>query len=81
MRRGWQGLDESNQNVQTSSYKIHKYKGSNAQHDKYNEHCYMLYIKVVKRVSRKSPPGHKEKNFFSISLTLYERMDAHYTYW
>ena len=29
-------LDEGNQNVLTSSYKINKYQGHNVQHDKYN---------------------------------------------
>ena len=60
-------FDEGSQKVQTSSNKINKYQGCNIQHDKYNEHCCVLYMKVVKRVNRKSS-HHKEifKNFFNI---------------
>lgn len=37
--------------------------------DKYNWHCYVLYIQVFKRVNSKSSP-HKEKNNFFVSLIL-----------
>ena len=40
-------LDEGTQRVQTSSYKINKYEGCNVQHDKYNLHSFILYMKVV----------------------------------
>ena len=36
IERGEGELDESNQNVQTFSYKINKYQGYKVQHDKYN---------------------------------------------
>ena len=58
--------------MQTSSYKINKHQGCNVQHGKYNEHCYMLYMRGVRRVNPKSS-HHKEKNIFSVSLILYLR--------
>ena len=30
------GMDEGGQEIQTSSYKVNKYKGSSVQHGKYN---------------------------------------------
>ena len=56
------GLNEGSQKVQTSSYKINKSQGCNVQHDKYNQQCRTLYMKV-KRVNPKSS-HHKEKDFF-----------------
>ena len=77
--RGWREevSDEGSQMVQILSYKINKYQDTvcNMIND---GHCYMLYTKVVKRVNPKSS-HHKEKNFFSFILYLYEMMHAHYT--
>ena len=56
-------LDEKSQKVQTSSYKINKYCRCNVQQDKYNEHCSMFYMKVVKRVNPKNC-HHKKKIFY-----------------
>ena len=39
-------LDEGSQKVQTPSYKISKYQACNIQHEKYSQHCSMLYKKV-----------------------------------
>ena len=71
-------LNEGGQKEQTSSYKINKYWGCNVQHNRYNEHCCTLYMKVVERVNPKSS-HHKEKNVFSFSfiLYLYEMMEVH----
>lgn len=44
-------LDEGGQTVKIPSYKINNYWGYNVQHDNYNEHCYMAYLKFVKRVN------------------------------
>ena len=44
---GGRKLEEGGQKVQASSYKINKYCRCNVQQDKYNEHCCMLYTKVV----------------------------------
>ena len=52
-------LDEGSQNVQAFSYKVNKYQGCNVQHDKHNEQCCMLHMKVVNRVNPK-----KAKIFF-----------------
>lgn len=49
--RGEGELDKSSQKVKTSSCKMSKYWGCNIQHDKYNWHYYMLYMKVVMRVN------------------------------
>ena len=55
---------------------INKYEGCDVQRDKYNEHCYMSYMKV-KRVNPKS--SHRKEKSFSVSLILhlYEMTDAH----
>ena len=65
------GENEDSQKVQTSNYKIDKYQGGNVKHDKYNQHCYMLYMKAVKRLNPKSS-HHKKKFSMSISLILYQ---------
>ena len=44
---GERKLDEDGQKVKTSSFKINKYWGCNIQHDEYNEHCCIVYMKVV----------------------------------
>ena len=53
--RGWgEGeMEEGGQKVKISYHKINKYQGYNIQHDKYNQHCWMLHMKV-KRVNSKS---------------------------
>ena len=56
-------LDEGHQNLQTFSHEINKYYRCNVQHDKHNQHCCMLYMKIIKRVNPNSS-HHKEKNFF-----------------
>ena len=43
----------------------------NVQHDKYNYHCCMLYMNVIKSVNPKSS-HHNEKIFFTVSLILYQ---------
>ena len=57
-------LDGGRQKLQNPSYRINKEvnKECNVQHDKYNEHCCVLCMKV-KRVNPKSY-HHKEKFFF-----------------
>lgn len=55
-------LVPGSQKVQTSSYKINKYQGWDVQHDKYNEHCSVLYRKVVERVNPRTS-HHTEKSF------------------
>ena len=68
---GERKLDDG-QKVQNSSYKINKYQRCNVQHDKYNQHCCMLHMKVVLS-------SHHKGQFFSFSLILYpyEMMDIH----
>ena len=60
--RGREELHEVSHKVETSSYKTNKQQGCNVQHSKYNQHCCMLYMKVVKRVNPKS--SHHKENFF-----------------
>ena len=47
-------LDEGSQKVQTSGYEINKYKGCNAQHDKYSQHYCILHMNIAKGVNPKS---------------------------
>ena len=42
-------LDEGSQKVQPSSHKLNNYEGCDAQYDKDNKRCSMLYTKVGKR--------------------------------
>ena len=44
-RQGERELNEGGQNIQTSSY---KFQGCNVQHGEYNQHCCVLYTKVVR---------------------------------
>ena len=70
-------MDEGSQKIQTSSYKINKYSGCNVQHDKHNQHCCKLYMKVVKNVN---PEFATQAIFISLILYLYEMMDDHHAY-
>ena len=71
--RGWREevSDEGSQMVQTLSYKINKYQDTVCNMIN-NGHCYMLYMKVVKRVNPKSS-HHKENNFFLL-FCIYMRL-------
>ena len=60
-------LDEEGQNVPTSSYKINKSWGCNAQHGDYSYHCCMVCLKVAKTVNPKSlPQNNNNKTLFSL---------------
>lgn len=69
---GWGGggLDEESQKVQTSSFKIGI---RDVQNDKYNQHCWMLQMKVVKRANYKSS-YHKKKifSYFFNSMSIWD---------
>ena len=67
---GMSKMGDGVQKVQTSNYKINKYQGCKVQHDKYNQHCCMLYMEVVMRVNPKSSHD-KEKVFFCFLNFVY----------
>ena len=72
-------LDEGDQKIKTSNNKINMYQGYNVQHEKYNQHCSKLYIKVKRTNSENS--HHREKFvFLSLILYLHKMMDVHQTY-
>lgn len=74
---GGRGLKEGCQKVQTSNYKVKKYKRCKLPHEKYDEHFCVLYMKVVKRVNPKSLQP-KEKNcFYFFFFVFIEMMNSH----
>ena len=46
------------------------------EHDKYNEQCYMLHMKVIKQVNPESC-HHKKKISISLIVYLYKMTDIH----
>lgn len=77
---GGRGLKEGCQKIQTSNYKVKKYKRCKLPHEKYDEHfcvfC-VLHMKLVKRVNPKSLQP-KEKNcFYFFFFVFIEMMNSH----
>ena len=52
--KGVREMGEGGQRVQTSSYKMNKFRGCNIQHGDHSYQCCIVYLKVAKRVSLKS---------------------------
>ena len=65
-------MKESDQKVQTSSYKMNKYQRCNGHHDDYIQHCCLIHRKLVKKVDPKSS-HHKEKicSYFFLLFLFY----------
>lgn len=61
-------LDEGDQKEETSSYTKTKYLRQNVQYDKYNEYCYILYMKAIKKVNPKSSHYNKNNFFYFFNL-------------
>lgn len=70
---GWGGVDEQSQKVQTSSFKIGI---RDVENDKYNQHCWMLQIKVVESKLEGFSSQEKKIPIYLI-LCLYGMKGAH----
>lgn len=72
---GEEELGEYRQKLQSFRYKINRCSERKIQHDEYNSHCSICYVRVVERENSRSS-HYKEKCFYiSLGLYLYEMMN------
>lgn len=67
----WRGCwrERGNWVKTVKSYEIHKYWGRHTFHDDYTKCCFMVYLKVPKKMDPESSHHKEKKNFFCNSMS------------